>query len=205
LPAVELDVPDRESVSVQIATLANGVQALRLELSPTTPPGSYTGRVRLPDGEWPLTADVVAHPHLVAISPPGELAAEPGGQVEFELEVVNAGNVQFELRAAYRCWLFDVGGLSRSLVAGLTADVHGSERVGVVAEELAASGGGVARIRVHDGSGPIEPGEARTLRASAELDPNIRPGRSYVGYWSLQQPVCTLTITISALAPKEDR
>jgi hypothetical protein len=205
LPEVELDVPGRESVSVQVATLpGGGGRALRLELAPSTPPGVYEGRVRLADGERPIVLDVIAHQRLVAVGPPIVLSVEPGGEAGFELEVANTGNESCEIRTVYVVGLFDIGGLDRSLAAGFTADVSGVDRFRVIADELAA-GRGAARIRVRKGSGTIEPGDSRPLHVTAQLEPEIPTGRTYFGHWQLHEPTCTLSVRVTALAPKEDR
>jgi hypothetical protein len=206
LPAVEVDVPRPEDVSVQVATLPGGAgRALRLELSATTPPGSYRGLVRLARDKWPLTIDVAPHPKLVVVSGPMHVTAEPGGEADAELQVANMGNVSCELPAVYAFGLFEVHGLDHSLAVGFTADVAGLDRVGLIADELAASHGGLMRVRVHEGSGQLGPGDARALRVTLHLDPQVRPDCAYFGYWQVHESGCTLPVNVTVTAPEEVR
>jgi hypothetical protein len=206
LPTVELDVPEPEAASVQVATMPGGqARALRLELASTTPPGSYTGLVRLPAGEWPLAIEVAPSPRLVAASETVAVTAKPGGEGEVELEVANAGNVPCEVPAVYAFGLFESDGLDRSFGTALRADVSGLDRGAVLADELAASHGGLVRVRVHEGSGTLKPGEARTLRVSMHLDEGISPGRTFIGYWRVHAPSCTLKVLVTVPDSKEAR
>jgi hypothetical protein len=202
LPTVELDVPEPGATSVQVATLPGGsARALRLELASTTPPGSYTGLVRLPAGEWPLAIEVASSPRLVAASETVTVTADPGGDGETELEVGNAGNVPFEVPAVYAFGLFESDGIDRSIGKALRADARGLERGDVLADELAASHGGLVRVRVHEGSGTLTPGEARTLRVSMRPDEGISPRCTYIGYWRVHEPTCVVKVlfTVSNL------
>jgi len=206
LPAVEIDAPRLEAVSVQVATLPGGTgRALRLELPAMTPPGSYSGFVRLPDGKWPLTIDVAPHPKLVAVSGRIDVTAEPGGQSDIELQITNTGNVPCKVPAVYTFGLFDVNGVDHSLAVGFTADASGLDRIGLIADELAASHGGLVRVRVRKGSGKLDPGDVRLLQTTLHLDPEVRPGRTYFGYWPVYESGCTLSVRVTVTDLKEAR
>ena len=203
-PAVKLKRPAPQPMSVQVATLPGGSgRMLRVELPPATPPGTYTGVVTLADGDRALHLNVAPLARLAASTTSVELTLAPGEESQLELEVTNTGNVPVEIRDRYACGLFDVAGLDRSLGIGFTSDARGVDRVGVIADELAASHGGLAMVRVHQGSGTIEPREVRTLRASLRVGGEIEVDRTYFGYWLVQEGKCTVTIRVTVPALRE--
>jgi hypothetical protein len=204
VPEVELKPPAPDAVSVQVATLSGGAaRALRIELPAMTPPGSYSGVVRLPDGDRALAIDVGASPRLVAAAGALEVTAPAGKEAEIELDVANVGNVPYELPDRYGFGLFDVEGVDRSLSAGFTSAARGVDRVGVIADELAGSHGGVALVRVREGYGRLEPGASRTLRGSIRLGHDAIAGRTYFGYWVVQEGKCTVNVRVTVPALKE--
>ena len=50
---------------------------------------------------------------------------------------------------------------------------------------MATQHGGLALIRVQEGSGPLAPGEFRNLKLQMSLSDAIKPGHAYSGTWAV--------------------
>ncbi len=169
------------------ATALEGVTHLQLALPTTTPAGKVEAKLVLADGEIdaileidPLT-DVDVFPDTLRLS------GKPKDRVSVEITVVNRGNVDAEVRGAYVFGLFAVDGAERAVHRALSAkSVEGRGRVDTLADSLAEEHGGIVRVKVEEGAGPLGPGEARAVRAQLTLPESLRPGRTYSGTWPIE-------------------
>jgi hypothetical protein len=153
---------------------------VKFRLPPTTPPGSYQGTILVGGEERPI--EIVVEPHTnLAVQPDSvTLIAQPGSQASVELSVLNHGNVLAEIRRGYALGFVDVHALDHGLdEAARATPGEGVKRVDVLFDELARGSGGVARLELEEGYGPLAPGDARSLRARFALPKELRPGHTY--------------------------
>ncbi|MGH7502066.1 MAG: hypothetical protein ACREL7_09940 [Longimicrobiales bacterium] len=169
-----------------VRPLGHGTSEIRLRLPADTPPGTYNGEG--PFGGGPRDIVVEVEPVLrLRIHPRRtSLAAEAGARSEFEITLVNSGNVPFDVPKQSMLDLDDAEGQDRALGRALRAELPvGERRVDRFFEELRADHGGEARVAVASGGVRLEPGEASELTCRLELPLTVQEGRSYFGAWQL--------------------
>ena len=205
--AVDLDVPDAEPALGYAARPGTTALGLRLVLPDSTPAGTYKGVLTIGEARHPMVVEIqerrriVVTPSRIALQ-----AAAPGREASATLHVLNAGNAPLELPAKQAFGLFEDHGLDRSLARAWTdAKARGTDRFGVLADELAASHGGPVRLRVAEGAGMFEPGEGRNVQVSFEFQGELIAGRGYFGYWNVGGTVCTVRVQVSEAGPEEPR
>ncbi|MBI2369582.1 MAG: hypothetical protein HYV08_04975 [Deltaproteobacteria bacterium] len=174
---------------------AEGVSWLRLSLPRGTPPGSYTGTVQIEGREQPIIVDVERDIDLRLFPDALSLAAPPGAVVHVDLSVVNAGNVVCEIRRAYAFGVSVMGGVEEAVGQALRAQLaQGERRIDRFAEELANAHGGLVRVSVREGAGPLRPGESRELRVALHLPDRLQAGHTYTGTWPLHDLNCYVRV-----------
>jgi len=174
---------------------------LRLVLPNSTPPGTYKGTLRLSDSQYPILAEVGAYPHLLLSPSRLSFEAAAGSEAETELTLVNEGNVTCDVGKAYAFGLFDQDGLNRSTATAFQEETaQGRERMDRLMNEFAEGYGGIVRMRVEEGAGPVAPGEFRNLRLKLRFPDRLKPGRGYFGTWSFHN--LTYLVTVRATDQK---
>jgi len=165
---------------------AKGLSGLRLDLPRWTPPGSYHGTVTVGDHERRVVVDVEPRPK-VRMSPKRLLLrGRPKEAVTTEVVVSNVGNVACEVRGAYAFALFDPSSLERATQRAFQSSARGDESfIARVAAELSDGYAGTVRLKVDHGTGSLEPGDSRELRATLHLPDHLLSGRTYEGTWRI--------------------
>jgi hypothetical protein len=168
--------------NVHAVPVAPGIVRLKLGLSRSLPPGSYAGSIQVGSIRLPFVAEVQGEAHL-AVSPPSlSLEVAPDGEVSTEISVVNTGNAPCEVGRVYAFGLFRVDGLEDALGATYRSEKDDQrpwiDRLGT---HLTDAHGGLARVQVKEGAGPLAPGEMRTLRLALHFPAKLAPGRAYTG------------------------
>lgn len=202
---VELDVPEAMvGYTTRPGTTALG---LRLALPDSTPAGTYKGVVTIGEATHPAVVEIQERRRVVVT--PARIAVRvelPAREAATELHVLNAGNAPLDLAAKQAFGLFEDHGLDRSLARAWTdAKARGVDRFGVLADELAASHGGPTRVRLDEGAGVLQPGEARQIKVSFEFHGELIAGRSYFGYWDVGGAVCTVRVEAVESGREEPR
>ena len=182
---------------------------LLLKLPPQTAPGSYRGDA---DFDGDANSGAKRRPIMVEIEPVTQLMlhpeqttleAGPASKSEFNLLIVNLGNVPVDIPESSTFDLDDEqaqdGALGRSLRAKLP---QGEQRVDRFFEELRVSHGGEARVLVRAGAGSLAPGESRTLQCTLVAPDMIQAGRSYSGDWPLGNTAHIIAVTAAKTAPR---
>jgi hypothetical protein len=159
---------------------------LKLRLPRTTPPGVYEGTADVGGRSVPVVLDVEARPRLRASPPSLSLQLAAGKAVTVEMDLMNLGNVTADIPARHGFCVFDGAGVDRAFYVALAEDPPpGEKRIDRLLDELAAHHGGLVRLDVAEGSGPLPPGDRRRLRLELRFSARLRPGRVYAGAWSL--------------------
>ena len=177
---------------------------VRLKFPPNTPPGSYKGTVHIGDTAHSAVVEIAAEPQIRIVPGNIHLSGAAGQQMTLEFSVVNSGNVAFDIRKVYGMGMFAEGGIEDALGAAYRQSERvGQERVAIVADKLAEAHGGLARIQIESGGGPIKPDEVRTLHVSLRLPDNLRHGRLYTGVWRIQNAQCEIQVQVPGKQSEE--
>jgi hypothetical protein len=181
-PAFQQTAP----LTLQTVPVGTSATRLRLALPESTPPGTYEGTVQIENISYPIVVEVKPHPYLVITPRQLILQVAPGTEEIVDLMLVNTGNVVCEITKAHLFGLFDVQGVERSIGAALgTSAEKGQGRLNRLMDEAADNHGGLVRVAVREGAGPIEPGALRSVRATLRFSDHLKPGRTYWGTWPI--------------------
>jgi hypothetical protein len=177
---------------------------VHLRFPRSTPPGTYRGVLTLDGAERPIVAEVEPQAYLQASPRRLELAGSRRQRVAAELVLMNAGNVAVEVARAHAFGVFDQGGVECPFGRAALAELGpGERRLDRFADAVAEMYGGLVRISVDAGKGPVQPGEARTLRLSLTIPERLKPGHTYSGKWALPNLGYPVRITVSGGAAAE--
>jgi hypothetical protein len=181
-PALKQTAP----VTLQTVPVGSSATRLRLSLPESTPPGTYAGTLQVDSERYPIVVEVKPHPYLVISPRQLVLEVAPGAEAIVDLMLVNTGNVVCQITKAHLFGLFDVQGVERAIGMALgTSSEKGQGRLTSLMDEAADNHGGLVRVAVREGAGPIEPGALRNLRATLRFSDHLKPGRTYWGTWPL--------------------
>jgi hypothetical protein len=92
--------------------------------------------------------------------------------------------------------LFQDDALEDAIGAALRQDARGEERIGRLADELAARHGGLVVVSYGEGRGTLAPGAVRDLEVAFRLPTELHPGRRYSGTWPLVNARCRVDFEI---------
>jgi hypothetical protein len=172
---------------------------LRLTLPPRTPSGSYAGYVQFADAQRPAKFEIDAIPSLRLFPERCHFCAAPGAVVKAAWTILNHGNSTVELPPVLAFGIFMQGGLERALRHAYTQPAKdGQSRLDVLADRLAESHGGLVKVKLTSGAGPLAPGELRPLEAELHLENKLARGASYTGNLELPGLVYPITFEIRA-------
>ena len=185
---VEVALPGMDSalpVRALTAPVGQTHTRVRLVLAPSTPPGIYDATVHTPGGDISAVALVQERPYLTLTPSFLRIAVPPGGVADQHLTVYNGGNTSCEIGGAYAFGLFETSGLDRAVGAGLQADVGALDRLATMTDSVADSHGGLVRVTVREGSGVLDPGEARQLMTGLRFSDRLKAAAQYSATWRL--------------------
>lgn len=195
VPEVELGLP---VLAARVRRLPpTDVVVLRLKVSATAPGGRHEGTVRIGKQKLAIAAEIDERPGVRVFPATLELAVEPGGTAARPLQFLNIGNVPVSIPSGPAFGLFDVRGVDRSLGRTWRAEARGRERLDVLADELAASHGGLVSVDPGKDGGPLKPGELREVRVTFSFESELEPGHRYGGRWLLFGSECTVRVQVS--------
>lgn len=206
---LHLDLPEAAAggppLIAQILAGPGRLRFLTFLLAAWTPPGRYTGEVRLGDGWHPIGVTVEEHPSLRLIPTRLEATVNPGGDLIAELTVANVGNVAYELTRSHVVGLTAADALDRALSrTSIAALSEGENPAFRFAAELFGARGGATAIRVREGAGSVEPGEARRVRITVHIPERLQGGRTYIGTWRLGDSGFAMRITAAGHEARDD-
>jgi hypothetical protein len=162
------------------------VSTLSFRLPRSTPPGSYQGRAELCGKQIPFTVDVEPQSRLRFIPAKVVHKGMSGAGCRAEVMLLNQGNVDVEIPAEDTFCVFDHGGVAGAFYRGLAEEpAAGQKRIDHIMDELAKAHGGLVRVTVTKGAGPIQPAEARDLAIDLQFSHRLSAGRTYHGAWQI--------------------
>lgn len=189
-----LDVP-----ALAVAT-APGQSTVRLLSAQPLPAGRYRARLETPADAMDADVEVLGKARARPYPPRLELQAR--GETEVSIDLLNTGNVDLEVAAAYAIPLEVAGTLGRAIIDGIRTKERGVQRWGVAADSIADSQAGVARLAVRAGVGAVPPGESRRVVGVVRLPDTLEGGLTYVGSWRLEGRNVPMRITVPADRPQ---
>jgi hypothetical protein len=134
-----------------------------------------------------VTADVQPLHRLRATPASASLRVTPGKAVPLEIGLANLGNVPADIQVRHTFCVFGMSGIDRALYVALAEDPpNGERRIDRLMDELAKHHGGLVRLDVVDGAGPLRPGEQRALHLELRFSERLHPGGVYSGIWRLE-------------------
>ncbi|CAD5371611.1 hypothetical protein RA210_U160017 [Rubrivivax sp. A210] len=155
----------------------------RLRLPPDTPPGRYDITLALAGGKSQCASvDVQARPRLRVTPSALRLTAAAGASACAALLLENRGNVPVEIGPVLVAGLFDDDGIEAAMASVYNLDSHDVNKiVGHAFSKLREAHGGLLKLRVRQGAGPLAVGERRVLELEARLGEKLVPGHGYHG------------------------
>jgi len=204
MPAMSaLHLPDALSAHADPhhAVLRRGAERARtrLRLAADTPPGDYKATVELADGQTQAVS-VCVQPHRRLHVTPASLqfAGAVGGRATAELLVENRGNVPLTIEVNWVTGVFADTGIETALASAYRLKSNDlDEIVGTVFGRLREAHGGLFKLRVVEGAGPLAVGERRVLRVEARLGERLHPGRGYHGVVDVCGNALSVRITMA--------
>jgi hypothetical protein len=190
-PAPRISIADRKAIPFLRGVFAFDVggkaSRLHLSFSEATPPGTYKGSAEMAGKSFPVEIHVEPYIHLTLSPRQLVLDGYSGQKQQVDLTLGNSGNVPCEVGSTYVFGLYDVDGAERGIAAAFRqSEVTGEKRLERMMEELAEGHGGLVRVQVEEGQGPIAPGEVRPLRLHLHLPAGLKGGHTYTGTLALE-------------------
>jgi hypothetical protein len=190
-----------EQPQVSARVVSPGIVRVKLRFARYVPPGTYVGRVRLKDEEHEFVAAVAPIPYI-RISPSFlSLAGVANGEDSARLTLANGGNATFIIRPAYAFGVFQQGGVEEALGKSYREQGKPGERwIDRLGDNLSKAHGGLVRVKVEQGEGPLQPGELRELQLKFRFPDNLHLNRIYDGKLEFDSFICPVRIDV----PKRD-
>jgi hypothetical protein len=172
--------------SIQTMPAGDAATWIRFSLPPATLAGSYSGEVSFGHSAYPIMVEVEGKSQLHLSPPRLNLSAAPGSSIAVEMTVANGGNVAVEVPSVSGFGLFDIHGAEQSIASAFRTPAQtGQERFNHLVDSMANQHGGLARIKIEEGSGLLTPGGFRNLKLVIRIPDAVKPGRTYSGTWAV--------------------
>jgi hypothetical protein len=182
------------------------VSTLSFRLPKSTPPGSYEGNVELGEKQIPVVVDVEPRVSSRFIRSRFACKERPGARTTAELVLLNRGNVEISVPREDTFCIFADDGLARAMYRGLVEeDGDGKQRIDRIMDELAKAHGGLVRVTVTEGSGPVAPEEVRELSVELHFSHRLVGGNTYRGTWSFSQASLEVEIEVVGELNREEK
>ena len=208
--AVQVTLPGKESsaplvTNIQTEAAGESFMFVRFDLPPTTPAGTYKGEVSLGEARYPIEAEVEGWSQLHLSPRRLSLNASPASSIVVEMTAANGGNADADIPPVGAFGLFDVQGAERSIADAFRATGKelsetgdtGQQRLNRLVDRLSQEHGGLVRLQIQEGAGPLRPGEIRNIKLMIRMPESIKPGHAYSGTW----PIDRLRVAVRVVVP----
>lgn len=191
--------PHVEPVAVGIETIGNaGQMLLRVRLDRSTPPGRHRAELLVGDETRQVILDVEPST-LLRVEPPSlSLHGAPGATLTASLLIVNRGNVDVAIPAYAIVGVYSEEGIETAVARAYGADADdGLEILKTFIMELRAGYGGLLKLDIEEGVGPILPGGAQNLRLRTTLPAKLMARRAYSGFWAIENLRYLISVSVT--------
>jgi hypothetical protein len=208
--AVQVTLPGKESnapLATNIQTVPAGENFIfvRFDLPSATPAGNYPGEVSLGEARYPIEVEVEGRSQLHLSPRRLSLNAAPASSIVLEMTAANGGNADADIPQVSAFGLFDVHGAERSIADAFRATDKelseagdtGQQRLNLLVDRLSQEHGGLVRLQIQEGAGPLRPGEIRNLKLLIRMPESIKPGHAYTATW----PIDRLRVAVRVVVP----
>lgn len=181
----------------EVRSAAPAVSTLSFRLPKSTPPGSYRGNVELGEKRIPVVIDVEPRASLRFIRSQITCREKPGARMTADLVLANRGNVEVTVPREDKFCIFADDGLTRAMYTGLVEENgDGRQRIDRIMDELAKAHGGLVRVTVMEGAGPLVPDEVRELAVEFHFSRRLIAEHTYRGTWSVSEASLEVEIDV---------
>jgi hypothetical protein len=193
---------DLKDLTVLTAPVNAGATLVRVLAAPTTPPGSYQGRVVSEAGEFECTIEVAPQPQVSVQPPTLEFHCPAGGTASANIVVLNTGNTAVSFRKTYAFGLLEEGAVFAGIRRGLAMRERaaGESRVEAAGDAIAEGYGGLAKLQLK-GAADVPPGASAQLTADLRLDERAKGSRRYRGTWVFDGGKLSVFVDTGGAAP----
>jgi len=208
--AIQVNLPGRESTApmatnIQTVPAGESFMFVRFDLPAATPAGTYKGEVSLGEARYPIEVEVEGRSQLHLSPRRLSLNAAPASSILVEMTAANGGNVDADIPSVSAFGLFDVHGAERSIAEAFRATGKelseagdtGQQRLNLLVDRLSQEHGGLARLQILEGAGPLRPGEMRNIKLLIRMPESIKPGHAYTATW----PIDRLRVAVRVVVP----
>jgi len=163
-----------------------GLNKIRLKIDRGTPPGSYPAELMVDQATQ--LVDLQIEPYIRLRAHPSNLnfSGKPGGIVTNDFMLMNRGNVPFDMPKVGVTGIFIDNGIETAFAkAYRSGSDDGLVMMKTFFETLKQGHGGLVKLNVKLGHGPLPAGTARLIRVSTKLSSELIGNRIYSGFWVL--------------------
>ncbi len=161
-------------------------RVLHVTLPAEFAPGSYDGTLSVSGTTRPVAVEVDGEIQLRVFPEQLRIMAKAGVTVTEQLSILNSGNVTVTLRGVQAFGVMMAGGIERALRRAYVQRTPPEQRrIDILADSLAEAHGGLVKMRLINGAGPLAPGELRDLDVEVSLPKELAPASEYTGNWEI--------------------
>jgi hypothetical protein len=153
-------------------------------LKRTAPPGRYAAKLAVGDALLDVDLDIAPAPQLSFFPPKAWFSAAPGQEAALDVTITNIGNVAVDLPEQSVVGLFDDDGIEAAFVEAYRQLTDQPAEVFGTWFRSLRHGCGLLKLHLKGGD-TLLPGQERTVRITARLPEELRPGQSCHGIWRL--------------------
>jgi hypothetical protein len=211
--AVQVTLPGKQSTTplptnIQTEPAGEGFMFVRFDLPSATPAGIFQGEVSLGEARYPIEVEVEGRSQLHLSPRRLSLTAAPASSILLEMTAANGGNADADIPSVSAFGLFDVHGAERSIADAFRATDKelsesgdtGQQRLNRLVDRLSQEHGGLVRLQIQEGAGPLRPGELRSIKLMMRMPESIKPGHTYSATW----PIDRLRVAVRVVVPATD-
>lgn len=195
---------------VQVSAVSDtGISRVHLRLSRSTPPGTYLGTMETDEQTQNLVIEVEPRKRISILPKRASISGMAGATAELRLTLINLGNIPLDVPKAGGFGLFQKQGMDQAV--GRTFQekpVRGERSVDRFMDALRDGYGGVAKLKIREGAGTLEPGDSRDARLVFQIPAQLIPNNSYWGLWSIHDYNYKIEIEVlpdEVKKPKEEK
>ena len=187
------------ALPLKIRSRAGGAPYMALRLPRQTPPGRYLGQVRA--GKKKIKAEVevagsmrlAAHPSVIT------LHGKTKGKAKVTMSVENRGNLTANIPETAGVGIYDDDGIETAFASTYRQDLEKPlDLLGHFIGKLQQGHGGLLKLHIREGAGPLAPGDRRLLSIDTTLAAKLLAKHSYHGVWSLENLNLAVEVTVEA-------
>lgn len=194
--SVSLDTPSKSAIKhafkstqplIRVTPESDaGISRLHLRLPRTTPPGTYSGTVKIEEHDQPIVIEVEPRKRISFSPKQTTICCKSGERIELCFTMINMGNVPLTIPKVSGFGLYQKQGMDHAVGAAFHKQLsEGERRIDSFMEALHDGYGGVVKLKIQEGAGILDPGDSREVTVVLQIPSQTVPGNEYWGLWSI--------------------